>query len=94
MADMTQPSQSALTSMIHDISVDYFILPGYVQDTAGASQVECVDLLSCPEYVVHVSLPCSNVLVNALTTSVIYFVMNTFIFPVETVNSLRLFSAQ
>ena len=49
---MTQPSQSALskqsvhsgkTSTIQDISVGYFILPAYSQDTADASQVECVE---------------------------------------------------
>ena len=49
---MTQPSQSALskqsvhsgkTSTRQDISVGYFILPGYSQDTADASQVECVE---------------------------------------------------
>ena len=51
-ADMTQPSQSALskqsvhtgkTSTIHDISVGYFVQPGYAQDTADASRVECVE---------------------------------------------------
>ena len=50
--DMTQPSQSALskqsvhsgkTSTRQDISVGYFVLPGYSQDTADASQVECVE---------------------------------------------------
>ena len=50
-ADMTQPTQSALseqgvhsgkTSTRQDISVGYFVLPGYVQDTADASQVESV----------------------------------------------------
>ena len=50
--DMTQPSQSALskqsvhsgkTSTRQDISVGYFILPGYYQDTADASQVECIE---------------------------------------------------
>ena len=49
---MTQPSQSALskqsahtgkTSTRQDISVGYFVQPGYAQDTAGASQVECVE---------------------------------------------------
>ena len=49
MADMTQPSQSALseqgvhsgkTSTRQDISIGYFVLPGYSQDTADASQVE------------------------------------------------------
>ena len=48
---MTQPSQSALseqgvhngqTSTREDVSVGYFVLPGYAQDTADASQVECV----------------------------------------------------
>ena len=45
-ADMTQPSQSALsehswkTSTRQDISIGYFVLPGYYQDTADASQVE------------------------------------------------------
>ena len=50
--DITQPSQSALskqsvhsgkTSTRQDISVGYFILPAYSQDTADASQVECVE---------------------------------------------------
>ena len=50
-ADMTQPSQSALTKQsVHtgktstrqDISVGCIILPVYAQDTAEASQVECV----------------------------------------------------
>ena len=50
-ADMTQPSQSALseqgvhtgkTSTRQDIGVSYFVLPSYAQDTADASQVECV----------------------------------------------------
>ena len=49
---MTQPSQSALskqsvhtgkTSTRQDISVGYFVLPGFAQDTADASQVECVE---------------------------------------------------
>ena len=49
---MTQPSQSALskqsehsgkTSTGQDISVGYFILPAYSQDTADDSQVECVE---------------------------------------------------
>ena len=48
-ADMTQPSQSALskhsvhtgkTSTRYDITVGYFVLPGYSQDTADDSQVE------------------------------------------------------
>ena len=52
-ANMTQPTQSALseqsvhtrkTSTRQDISVGYFVLPWYVQDTAYASQVECVKL--------------------------------------------------
>ena len=51
-ADMTQPSQSALskqsvhtgkTSTRQDISVGYFVQAGYAQDTADASQVECVE---------------------------------------------------
>ena len=51
-ADMTQPSQSALskqsvhtgkTSTRQDIRVGYFVQPGYAQDTADASQVECVE---------------------------------------------------
>ena len=51
-ADMTQPSQSALskqsvhigkTSTRQDISVSYFVQPGYAQDTAAASQVGCVE---------------------------------------------------
>ena len=55
--DMTQPSQSALskqsvhsgkTSTRQDISVGYFILPGYSQDTADASQVKCVEPFLLP----------------------------------------------
>ena len=50
--DMTQSSQSALskqsvhtgkTSTRQDISVGKFVQPGYAQDTADASQVECVE---------------------------------------------------
>ena len=49
---MTQPTQSALseqgvhsgkTSTREDISVGYLVLPGYSQDTADASHVECVE---------------------------------------------------
>ena len=49
---MTQPSQSALsklsvhtgkTSTRQANSVGYFVQPGYAQDTADASQVECVE---------------------------------------------------
>ena len=49
-ADMTQPTQSAFseqgvhsgkTSTRQGISVGYFVLPGYSQDAADASQVEC-----------------------------------------------------
>ena len=57
--DITQPSQSALskqnvglhtgkTSTRQHISVGYFVLPGYSQDTADASQVECVELSLLP----------------------------------------------
>ena len=51
-ADMARPSQSELSKQsIHtgkpntrqDISVGYFVHPGYAQDTADASQVECVE---------------------------------------------------
>ena len=68
-ADMTQPSQSALskqsvhtgkTSTRQDISVGYFVQPGYAQDTADASQVD----YSPARHVVHVSLPHSNVLIT------------------------------
>ena len=62
--DMTQPSQSALskqsihtgkTSMRQDINVGYFVLPGYAQDTANASQVECVE----PSFLSgHICSPC------------------------------------
>ena len=50
-ADMIQPTQSALseqgvhsgkTSTRQDVSVDYFVLPGYAQDTADASHMEYV----------------------------------------------------
>ena len=67
-ADMTQPSQSALsnqsvhTGKIHtgktttrqDISVGYFVLSGYAQDTADASQVERVE----PSLLPGVCCPC------------------------------------
>ena len=52
MADMTQPSQSALskqsvhtgkTSTRQDISVGYFVQPGYAEDAADASHVDCVE---------------------------------------------------
>ena len=55
---MTQPSQSALslqsvhtgeTSTRQDISVGYFVQPGYAQDTADASQVECVEPTLLPD---------------------------------------------
>ena len=57
-ADMTQPSQSALskhsvhtwkTSTRQDIIFGYVVLPGYAQYTGDASQLECVDpfLLPC-----------------------------------------------
>ena len=72
--DMTQPSQSALskqsvhsarTSTGQDISVGYFILPAYSQDTADAShRWNVLSLLSCSAHVVHVSLPYSNVLIT------------------------------
>ena len=53
-ADMTQPSQSASskqsacvhagkTSTRQDIRAGYLVLPGYAQDMADASQVECVE---------------------------------------------------
>ena len=51
-ADMIQPWQSALskqsvhtgkTSARQDISVGYFVLPGYAQNTAYASYVEYVE---------------------------------------------------
>ena len=62
-ADMTQPSQSALseqgvhsgkTSTRQDISVGYFVLPGYAQDMADASQVECVK----PSLLPSICSPC------------------------------------
>ena len=55
---MTQPSQSALskqsvhsgkTSTRLDISVGYFVQPGYAQDTVGASQVECGEPTLLPD---------------------------------------------
>ena len=78
--DMTQPSQSALSNLsVHSgktstrqyISVGYFILLGYSQDTADASQVECVEpSLLLGIYVFHVSLPYNNVLITqALQTA-------------------------
>ena len=56
-ADMTQPSQSALskqsvhtgkTSTSQDITVGYSVLPGYSQDTVDASQVEWVEHFLLP----------------------------------------------
>ena len=73
MADVTQPSQSALSKQsVHtgkistrqEISVGYFVLPGSSQDTADASDVECVEPSLLPGIVVHVSLPYSNVLIT------------------------------
>ena len=63
-AGVTQPSQSALskqsvhtgkTSTRQDISVGYFVLPGYSQDTADASQVECVEPSLLPGSVIFFS---------------------------------------
>ena len=60
---MTQPPQSALsklsvhtgkTSTRQAISVGYFVQPGYAQDTADASQVECVE----PTLVPGICSPC------------------------------------
>ena len=54
---MTQPSHSALskqsvhsgkTSTRQYISVGYFIMPAYSQDTADASQMECVEPFLLP----------------------------------------------
>ena len=62
-ADMTQPSQSALskqsvhtgkTNTRQDITVGYFVLPGYSQDTADASQVELVE----PSLLPGICCPC------------------------------------
>ena len=62
-ANMTPPSHSELTkesvhtgktSTRQDISVGYFVLPGYAQDTAGASLVERVELSLLP----GISSPC------------------------------------
>ena len=72
-ANMTQPTQSALSEQgVHsgktgtrqDISVGYFVLPRYAQDTARLLRWNELSLLSCPAYVVHVSLPYSNVLIT------------------------------
>ena len=81
-ADMTQPSQSVLskqsvhtgkTSTRQDISVGHFVQPGYVQDTADVSQVECVEPSLLPG-IVHVSLPYSNVLIiQAMWTAIFVF---------------------
>ena len=57
---MTQPLPSALskqsvhTSRRHDISVGYFVLPGYAQDKADASQVEFVE----PALLPGICTPC------------------------------------
>ena len=60
---MTQPSLSALskqsvhtgkTSTRQDISVGYFVQPGYAQDTADASLVECVE----PTFLPGICSPC------------------------------------
>ena len=53
-ADMTQPSQSVLSGQGQDISVGYFVLPGYAHDTADASQVECVE----PSLLPGICSPC------------------------------------
>ena len=71
--DMTQPTQSALseqgvhsgkTSTRQDISVGYFVLPGYAQDTADASQVECVKPSLLPGICSPCLAPHSNMLVT------------------------------
>ena len=58
IADLTQPSQSALskqsvhtgkTSTREGISCGYFVLSGYAQETADASQVECVEPSPLPD---------------------------------------------
>ena len=58
-ADMSQPSQSALSKQsVHtgstspriDVNVGYFVLPEYSQDTADVSQVECVEPSILPAY--------------------------------------------
>ena len=60
---MTQTSQSALSKQsVHtgktgtrrDISVGYFVLPGYVQDTADYYQMEYVE----PSLVPSICSPC------------------------------------
>ena len=72
-ADVTQPSQSALskqsihtgkTSTRQDTSVGYFVLPGMPRIGRMLLRWNELCLLSCPAYVVHVSLPYSNVLVT------------------------------
>ena len=71
---MTQPSQSALSkqkdtgknSTVQDISVGYLNLS--CQDIPRIRRIllrwNVLSLLSCPAYVVHVSLPYSNVLMT------------------------------
>ena len=64
-----QSIHTGKTSTRQDISVGCFVLPVYyAQDTADASQVECVEpslLLAVPGiYVVYVSLLYRNVLVT------------------------------
>ena len=60
---MTHQSQSALSKQIvhtgntstrQDISVGYFVLPGYAQDTEDVSQVECVE----PSLLPGIGSPC------------------------------------
>ena len=62
-ADMTQPSQSALskqsvhtgkTSTRQDISVGYFVQPGYAQDMRMLLRWNVLNLLSCR----HICSPC------------------------------------
>ena len=72
-ANMTQPTQSALSEQgVHsgktgtrqDISVGYFVLQDMLRIRRMLLRWNELSLLSCPAYVVHVSLPYSNVLIT------------------------------
>ena len=72
-ADMTQQSQSALseqgvhsgkTSTRRDISVGYFSCQNITRIRRMRLRWNELSLLACPAYIVHVSLPYSNVLIT------------------------------
>ena len=86
--DMPPPMQPALSEQGEhawkvvsgqDLGVGVFVLPGYAQDTADASQMEGIEsfFLSGIIYVVHVWLPYISVLTTqTLFTTILVFTVN------------------